>query len=201
MMQRILVLLLCCFSTASAAAESLQGHFSKLNTWQADFVQTVSNKDTQTTSTSEGTLWLHRPNLFRLEYNKPYKQVYVADGKKLWFYDEDLEQISVKPQGDSLDQTPAMILSQPQQLAKAYTITSREKGRYTLYNLVPKAADTGFDHIEIVFDKDRLIEMHMFDHFAQRTSLLFKNIHENQAVPPQRFRFTPPPGVDVIGQQ
>jgi len=186
---------------ALVSAETLQGHFSKLKTWQADFVQILNNNDTQTTTRSEGTLWLHRPNLFRLEYNKPYKQVYVADGKKLWFYDEDLEQISVKPQGDSLNQTPAMILSQPQRLAKAYTITSREKGRYTLYNLIPKAADTGFDHIEIIFDKDRLIEMHMFDHFAQRTSLLFKNIQENQAIPSQRFRFIPPPGVDVIGQQ
>lgn len=200
-MQRIVIFILSCLVVVSASAETLQGRFSKLTTWQADFVQTVENKDTQSTTKSEGTLWLHRPNKFRLAYNKPYEQLYVADGKKLWFYDKDLEQISVKPQGDSLDQTPAMILSQPKQLAKAYDITSRTKGQYTLYTLKPKQRDTGFDHIEIVFDKQRLIEMHMYDHFAQRTSLQFKNILENKPIAKNLFQFTPPAGVDVIGQQ
>ena len=200
-MLRTVFLLLLCLSATSVSAMSLAGRFATLNTWQADFVQTLNNKDAGTTTKSEGTLWLLKPNHFRLEYTKPYKQVYVADGKKLWFYDEDLEQISVKPQGDSLDQTPAMILSQPQRLSKAYTITSRVQGTQTRYILKPKSAESGFERIEIVFENDHLIEMQMFDHFAQRTTLMFKNIQANKHIPKRRFRFTPPPGVDVIGEQ
>jgi len=200
-MLRTLIIVLFSLIAASASAKGLGGRLASLNTWQADFVQTLSNKDAATTTKSEGTLWLRKPNHFRLEYTKPYKQVYVADGRKLWFYDEDLEQISVKPQGDSLDQTPAMILSQPQRLSKAYTITSRVQGTHTRYILKPKNAESGFKRIEIVFKNDRLIEMQMFDHFAQRTTLMFKNIKANQHIPKQRFRFTPPPGVDVIGEQ
>lgn len=185
----------------SLQAKSLQEQFSRMVTWQADFVQTVVNKDTNMTTKSEGRLWLLRPDRFRLEYLKPYKQVYVADGDRLWFYDEDLEQVTVKPQGNSLDQTPAMILSQPTRLAKTYTITEEQKDGQQHYNLKPKNSETGFDHIVLVFDSDRLIEMHMYDHFAQRTSLIFSKVQANHKVSAQKFQFTPPANVDVIGEQ
>ena len=182
-------------------AKELQEHFANLKTWQADFVQTVKNKDTEVSTKSEGKLWLLRPNRFRLEYIKPYKQVYVADGNKLWFYDEDLEQVTVKPQAGLLDQTPAMILSQPKRLSKTYNIKSNSEGPRTRYSLSPKSAESGFEHIEILFENDQLIQMHMYDHFAQKTSLIFKNIQSNPSIPAKRFQFTPPPDVDVIGAE
>ncbi|MGD8927142.1 MAG: outer membrane lipoprotein chaperone LolA, partial [Thioalkalispiraceae bacterium] len=176
-------------------AKTLQDHFSRMVTWQADFVQTVVNNDTQTTTKSQGKLWLLRPDRFRLEYLKPYKQLYVADGIQLWFYDEDLEQVTVKPQEHSLDQTPAMILSQPKALSSSYTITSQQKGERLSYTLKPKKADTGFDHIVLVFKNEQLAEMHMYDHFAQRTSLIFSHAQRNHKVPAKTFQFTPPPNV------
>ena len=200
-MTRLLFITLLCLSTLSVSAKALQDHFANLKTWQADFVQLLVNKDTETTVKSEGKLWVRTPNRFRLEYNKPYKQVYVADGEKLWFYDEDLEQVTVKPQGDSLNQTPAMILSQPQRLSKTYTITKNVNGMTSLYSLKPISTETGFDHIVIVFENDRLVEMKMFDHFAQQTSLKFNNIKSNPDLSRQRFQFTPPADVDVIGEE
>ncbi|MFO7604165.1 MAG: outer membrane lipoprotein chaperone LolA [Gammaproteobacteria bacterium] len=200
-MIRTLLISLLYLGSLAVFAEDLQGRFAKLQTWQADFVQTLSNKDTETDITSEGTLWLLRPDRFRLEYQQPYRQVYVADGERLWFFDEDLEQVTVKPQGDSLDQTPAMILSQPARLAASYEISSHTQGAGVLYALRPRSTESGFERIEILFQNDRLSEMHMYDHFAQRTSLRFKNIQSNHNIPAQRFRFVPPAGVDVIGER
>jgi len=183
----------------SVSAKSLQEHFTNLKTWQADFVQTLKNRDTESVVKSEGKLWVKTPNRFRLEYIKPYKQIYVADSEKLWLYDEDLEQVTVKPQGNSLDQTPAMILSQPQRLSQVYNIDTKHDGVTSYYSLKPKGTETGFDHIVIVFEKDRLVEMQMFDHFAQLTTLKFSNIQINPDIPKKRFQFTPPADVDVIG--
>ena len=200
-MQRLLIALLFCLYSLTVSAKELQEHFAGLNTWQADFVQTIKNKDTDAATKSEGKLWLLRPNRFRLEYIKPFKQVYVADGSKLWFYDEDLEQVTVKPQKGLLDQTPAMILSQPQKLSATYNIKSNTEGPRTRYFLYPKSAESGFEHIEILFEGSQLIQMHMYDHFAQKTSLLFSNIQNNPSVEKQRFQFTPPANVDVIGEE
>lgn len=200
-MRQIILITIFCLSSFTVSASELQEHFARLNTWQADFVQTLENKDNGLTTKSQGSLWLLRPNRFRLEYTQPYKQIYVADGSKLWFYDEDLEQVTVKPQGNLLDQTPAMILSQPRRLNETYTITHTSEENNTRYSLKPKGSESGFERIEIVFSDNRLIEMHMYDHFAQKTSLVFRNIQSNHTVSNDRFRFIPPNGVDVIGAE
>ena len=86
-------------------------YFAGLDTFQSQFIQTVIDSDGQQVQRSEGTVWIRKPGRFRWDYRTPYRQLIVADGKRLWTYDEDLEQATVKPVDEALSSTPAMLLS------------------------------------------------------------------------------------------
>ena len=99
---------------ASFAADSIarvDAYLATLSTLTADFVQVVQDKQGQVTERAAGTLSISRPNRFRWDYQQPYVQTIVADGKKLWLYDPDLEQVTVRSLEQGLGATPAMLLS------------------------------------------------------------------------------------------
>ena len=106
-----LLMLLMAPAWASKDDDALQRYFSDMNGMRAKFTQTVSGGGRMHDDQSWGEIFVKRPDRFRLQYTKPYRQLYVADGNRVWSYDEDLAQITVKPQGDLLGNTPAMLLS------------------------------------------------------------------------------------------
>ena len=139
------------------------------------------------------------PNKFRLEYSKPYKQIYVADGKRLWSYDEDLEQVTVKAQANMLTNTPAMVLSNPAELDKIYKVKPQgmDEG-VEWFHLTPLQSESGFDFVRLGFVERKLRFFEMQDSFGQTTQLHFTDLKYNTALPKDSFVFTPPAGVDVI---
>lgn len=191
-------LCLCLLSTANAG--SLQEYLGHVKSLSAKFDQYVYNRATQEPNLSSGTIIVRSPNQFRLEYNKPYKQLYVADGHKLWNYDEDLEQVTVKKQKDLLLNSPAMVLSNPSKLETAYVVTPQgSTNNVEWFQLKPKESDSGFDHIRLGFAGKNLYVMELYDTFGQRTQLKFREVFYNPAINQQQFQFNPPKGVDVIG--
>ena len=147
-------------------------------------------------------LWLSRPGKFRLQYTNPYEQLYVADGHKMWMYDRDLEQVTVKEQSDALGSTPALLLSSSEPLKNNFTIT--ELGAHEGFQwleLKPKAADSNFDYVRLALEGDVLRAMEMVDGFGQTTRLFFETVERNPRLSADKFHFQPPPGVDVIGEQ
>ena len=150
---------------------------------------------------SEGVIIVKSPNKFYLEYNKPYKLLYVADGKKLWSYDEDLEQVVVKEQGKILIDTPAMLLGNPKDLTKSYHIEriGMSEG-FLWFELKPKKDNSNFETVALAFEKNEIRAMEMRDNFGQTTRLLFSNVVKNPKISSKTFKFTPPKDVDVIGQ-
>lgn len=190
-------LLLICTSLSAKSLNDYLGHVKSLT---AGFEQYVYNQATQQPNLSSGMIAVLSPDKFRLEYNKPYKQLYVADGEKLWSYDEDLEQVTVKQQKALLANSPAMVLSNPSKLESVYIIEPQGmKNNVDWFYLKPRDVDSGFDHIRLGFAGKNLFVMELFDTFGQRTQLKFKELYYNPQIPSQQFRFTPPEGVDVIG--
>ncbi len=203
-LRSLLALSLFGFSSLLQAGEGqqrLENFLHQLTTIKAGFVQTLNNAAGELIEKSEGVMAVQRPGLFRLEYQNPYEQLYVADSKNIWFYDRDLEQVTVKPQSDALGSTPALLLSTTEPLESNFEV--RELGeheRYFWLELNPKDADSNFDFVKLALDGDILRAMEMVDGFGQTTRLLFDPMVRNPELAADVFLFTPPPGVDVIGE-
>ena len=197
------VLLVCTLILVSmnSHASELTNYLNNLHTFQANFSQNVFSSNNTEKQKSKGLIVVKSPNNFYLKYNEPYNLTYVADGKKLWSYDEDLEQVVVKEQGDLLINTPAMLLGNPKDLTKSYRIekTGITEG-WLWFKLTPKKENTNFETVSLAFENDKLKAMEMRDNFGQTTRLEFNNVIKNPTLAKNRFIFTPPKGVDVIGQ-
>ncbi len=182
-------------------AQSLEMRFAGLDSFSAEFTQKLFDADQVMQEESSGMLRVQRPNRFNLEYRQPYYQLYIADGKDLYFYDKDLEQVTVKAQEGMLENTPAMLLSNPAKLDQLYHVKPQgEEDGLFWYELTPKQPGGSFDRINLAFKNNELRIMELFDSFNQTTRLMFKNIQRNPDLNPKLFHFTPPNGVDVIRQ-
>jgi outer membrane lipoprotein carrier protein len=189
---------------AAAADDSLarvEAWLKSVHTLSADFVQVVRNRDGQIGSRVTGTLSLSRPDRFRWDYRDPYVQVIVADGRKLWLYDADLEQVTVRPLESGLGSTPAMLLSGTGSVSESFTAGAVERdGEWTWCRLVPRQHGSDFESVSLGFDdRGGLVAMQLVDKLGQSTELNFSNVELNKKLDPALFRFTPPKGADVIG--
>lgn len=178
----------------------VERYFSGLETLEADFVQQVRNPDQGMMEESGGHVWIHRPGRFRWDYRTPYEQELVADGTNLWTYDRDLEQVTVKPSGEVLTDTPAMLLSGGREVSAVFEITPiTGTGKLNWFRLVPRTDDSSVEEIHLGFAGEELQAMQIRDSFGNTTLLQFSDVHRNQPVDEALFRFSPPPGTDVIG--
>lgn len=187
--------------SAGEGQERLERFLYDLTTIKAAFVQTLNNAAGELVEKSEGIMAVERPGRFRLEYQNPYEQLYVADGLNIWFYDRDLEQVTVKPQSEALGSTPALLLSTTEPLEVNFEV--RELGiheGFAWLELNPKDPDSNFDFVKLAMEGDILRAMEMVDGFGQTTRLYFDPMSRNPQLDMSVFLFTPPPGVDVIGE-
>ncbi|WP_324780912.1 outer membrane lipoprotein chaperone LolA [Thiobacillus sedimenti] len=181
--------------------ERLRAFISGARTAQADFTQTVTDRNGRVTQQASGTMAFARPGKFRWDYRKPYEQVIVGDGARLWLYDTDLNQVTVKPLGDVIAGTPAALLAGDDAIDKYFSLKDAgERDGLDWLDATPKTRDTTFSGIRMGFRGDALVRMELLDQFGQRTTLELSHFVRNPAIPASRFRFTPPKGADVIGE-
>ncbi len=192
----------CLFLLPPVQASSLNDFFAHTRNFSAHFSQSQFDADKKLIQRSHGNIQVERPDKFRLQYMKPYAQLYIADGKKLWSYDEDLEQIVVKPQTDALQNSPAMVLSSLKLLRDNYQVSHQGKKQgVDWYRLKPKQNDAGFEAVFLAFKNNKLTKMELLDSFGQTTRLEFSDMKVNIPLTDKTFKFTPPKGVDIIGQK
>lgn len=186
---------------ADDALGRVDAYLAGVRTLTASFVQVVRSRDGQISSRATGTLSIARPDRFRWDYRQPYQQVIVADGKRLWLYDADLDQVTVRPLASGLGSTPAMLLSGAGSVADGFTAGPIDRdGDWTWCRLLPKSRGSDFDSVSLGFDaKGRLVAMQLADKLGQRTELVFSDVVLNGSVAPATFEFKPPKGADVIG--
>lgn len=199
-----LLFLLFALALGSAAhaggVERLQAFIAGAKTAEADFTQTVSDKSGRVTQQASGRMAFARPGKFRWDYSKPYEQVIVGDGAKLWLYDADLDQVTVRTLGDVIAGTPAALLAGDDAIEKYFVLKDAgEADGLEWLDATPKTRDTSFERIRMGFKGDMLVQMELFDFFGQRTTLKLSRMVRNPSIPASRFTFTPPKGADIIG--
>lgn len=168
---------------------------------QGAFTQVVSARSGRKPQRSSGEFAFERPGRFLWVYLKPFPQRLVSDGQRLWSFDPELNQVSVKALGDALGSTPAAILAGDGALEKSFSLSdggSRDGLDWAV--ATPRAADSPFTGMELGFAGPELKAMRIQDGFGQLTELRFERFELNPALDRSLFSFTPPAGADVIGE-
>ncbi|MCI0655057.1 MAG: outer membrane lipoprotein chaperone LolA [Methylococcaceae bacterium] len=184
---------------AGDAVNQLNRFLADTRTLSADFKQVAIDEAGRPGQLVSGIFLLAKPGRFRWDYLKPYKQEIVANGKKVWFYDVDLEQVTVKQLGNAIGSTPALLLTGEVSLDENFVIEDqgeREGMRWT--RLVPRSEDNTFKTISIGIQENHLRGMELSDNFGQLTRISFSNIRINDPIEAKRFEFVAPAGVDVF---
>lgn len=175
---------------------------------RADFTQVVTSpsKGGQAArqKTSSGSFEFQRPGRFKFVYKKPFAQTIVADGKSLWLYDADLNQVTQRAQAQALGTTPAALLTSApdlQALRADFTLESAPEQDGLQWVLArPKAKDGQLQSVRVGFLGDQLAALDILDSFGQHSAIRFANLQANPALPQATFEFKPPVGADLLRQ-
>lgn len=182
-----------------APISRLKSFLSASASLAADFKQVSFDKSGRPAQSSSGKFYLSRPGKFRWNYLKPFEQEIVSNSGKVWFYDADLEQVTIKQLDDSLGSTPALLLTGQVDIEEKFVL--QEQGQDEGMNWVklsPKNEESGFKYILIGMNGNQLGGMELSDNFGQLTRIYFSNIQLNQKLDDSLFNFKPPKGADVF---
>lgn len=194
--------LLCLVTHAAWAGgiEQLNRFLEETRTFQADFTQTITQKSGRVRQSSQGKLMLYRPGKFRWQVEKPFPQLMLGDGQRIWVYDPDLKQAIQRKADQAIGSTPAALLAGGKTLEQAFSlknITAEDDLEWL--EATPKNTDSGFQTVRLGFSGADLKVLEMLDNFGQNARVTFTRIERNPKLSDELFRFTPPPGVDVLG--
>jgi outer membrane lipoprotein carrier protein len=180
--------------------ETLRGFVRDVKSGRASFTQTVTAPDGAKKKTSSGSFDFARPNRFRFAYAKPFEQTIVGDGEKVWIYDADLNQVSVRKLGQALGATPAALLAGGS-LERDFDLSNLPaRDGLEWAEAKPKARDGAFQSLRVGFKDKELAALEIVDSFGQKSLLQFSGFAANTAIAPETFRFAVPAGADVIEQ-
>ena len=182
------------------AVDTLREFARDVKTGRASFTQTVTSPDGAKKKTSSGSFEFARPNRFRFAYSKPFEQQIVADGQKVWLYDADLNQVTVRAMNQALGATPAALLAGTA-LDKDFELAAQpDRDGLAWVQATPRAKDTQIQSLRVGFKGRTLAAIEIVDAFGQRSLLQFADVQPNARLGDELFRFTPPAGADVITQ-
>lgn len=202
-MKKLFLIVLFSISNAvfsQTSGELLQAKLNAIRTMTANFNQVVKAKQREV-SRSSGTMALERPGRFRWQTLDPMEQLIVADGQKMWVYDVDLEQVTVKKQEKGLGGTAALFLSgYDDTVTKDFNVTQQSKGKVITFDLKSKSSKENFQRIKIIFTQELLTGLELHDQLGQITTVKLMQIKSNPKLTAKLFQFKPPKGVDVVKQ-
>ena len=197
-------------TTLGARADGLQDletFLRDVKSAQASFTQVVTSpkrtgETTARSKTSSGSFEFQRPGRFRFEYTKPFEQTIVADGQTLWLHDVDLNQVTARKQQDALGSTPAALIASGTDLKALSDVfdlkAAPARDGLEWVDARPKAKDGQLQTVRVGFRQGQLAVLEILDSLGQKSVLSFAQWQGNAAVKPERFRFQPPAGADVI---
>ncbi len=185
---------------ATDPATRMAGVLAAARSMEATFEQEVVGGNGMLAQSTSGTMRVSRPHLFRWDVQEPFAQLIIADGTHVWVYDPDLAQVVVRPFDQQLADTPALLFGgDANRIGERFTVKLLEDaGNRLHFELTPKDEDSLFETLTVRFHKKRLKSMTLVDGLGQKTTIRFSDVVLNVAIPPENFRFVPPPGTDVI---
>ena len=195
-----ITVILSAYSSAQASPQDeLKKFVDGVQTLSAEFKQVQSDERGKVLSTSTGHVWLSRPGRFRWSYETPYKQLMICDGKKLWLYDPDLSQVTIRPAGEALLGTPAALLSQRSTLSDQFKLEDGgSDGKSQIVRLKPKSGDSDFKSIELALKNGMPDRMKFLDQLGGSSTITFGNVESASKPDEALFNFTVPKGTEVI---
>lgn len=186
-------------AAAGEGADRLDAFLDGFTTLEARFEQTLIDEKGRTLEVATGTVALARPGRFRWDYEAPYAQTIVGDGSAVWIYDPDLEQVTRKGMEQAIGSTPALILDSRAAIVEHYAIYELGQDQGLVWVALRPLEETNqYSDVRLGFDEPGLRVMELRDNFGQTTRVRFEAERLNPVLAPDRFEFTPPPGVDVI---
>jgi outer membrane lipoprotein carrier protein len=195
-------MLACLVSGAADAAtlDRLRGFVRETQTMRANFTQVVSDASGRQIAQASGEFVIARPGRFRWTVGKPYKQLLVGDGERVWIYDEDLNQVVTHKNDRALGSTPAALLAGREGIEGAFDWRDLPAADGLEWlGATPKDKDSAFSELRLGFDASGLAALDVTDNFGQHTLIRLSKLERNPKLGTELFRFTPPPGADVIG--
>ncbi len=187
-----------------AAAGSLERFQSFIRTTQSargEFEQKVYDRNKKLVQDSKGNFAFQRPGKFRWVFSKPYSQLIVGDGQRVWVYDADLNQVTVRKLTSALGATPAALIAGNADIEQSFEFTDTgEAGGLQWLDAKPREKDAGFERIRMGFGLAGIDAMELVDQFGQTTLLKFTHLQRNPALEAGLFRFSPPKGADLLGE-
>ncbi len=182
------------------AVDTLREFVRDVKTGQAAFTQTVTSTDGARKKVSGGDFEFSRPNRFRFNYTRPFAQLIVADGQKVWIHDAELNQVSSRRLAQALGSTPAALLAGASLEPDFLLSPQPSSGGLDWALATPRAKDGPFQSMRVGFKGRQLSAVEIVDSFGQQSRLDFSTFTPNVPLAAERFRFVPPPGADVVEQ-
>ncbi|MCE2949555.1 MAG: outer membrane lipoprotein chaperone LolA [Betaproteobacteria bacterium] len=184
---------------SAAAAARLRSFIEGTQSAQARFTQTVVDRKGRRVQEATGSMQFLRPGRFRWEYEKPYSQLLVGDGQRIWIWDRDLNQVTVRRLDRAITGTPAALLAGSNEIEKAFIVTAQPaQDGLEWIEAVPKGTESSFASVRLGFAQDVLAAMELNDALGSRTMIRFEDLQRNPKLSLQLFRFVPPKGADVL---
>lgn len=184
---------------ADSASDTLTQLLNNIHTMQANFTETVKDTKGKTLNQLEGKMSLQRPGQFRWDVTAPNRQLIVTNGKKIWIYDTDLQQVTIRYFGKDAGEAPALLLSHSNEtLTKDFQVNTQNNS--STFLLKPKDKSSMFESIQLAFANQEIKEMQLQDHLGHITVIQFNRIVMNNQLPPSLFDFKKPANVDVIDE-
>lgn len=186
----------------AAVSGHLDHFFDEVQTYSARFQQVVLDESFNPIEESSGRVLIKRPGRFRWNYEPPDETRIVSNGEKVWIYDVELEQVTVRGYERALGTTPAALLAGGADIGEEFEVSDLGEVNGPLHwvRMVPKSEDVGFEDIRIGFEDGRLRVMELVDGLGQTTRITMTGGEENEPIADSQFQFTPPEGVDVIDE-
>ena len=188
-------------SFADSHETRLQRNLENYASLTGQFTQIISSEKSQHIQSSAGEFWIQKPNRFRWHYSTPYVQKIISNGEKLWIYDEDLEQVTIKEASESIESSPLAVIVGATSLDTAFDVTPVDGlDNLQWLRLIPNAEANSFEFIEVGFKNGLLSKMRLKDNFGQTTYLTFTDVMVDTSIDTNRFEFAVPEGADVFNE-
>jgi outer membrane lipoprotein carrier protein len=201
MIKYVWVLMFLVNTAYADGVSSLRDFFAHTQSMRAQFQQQVTDKKGQKIQQVEGVMQLQRPNKFRWDYEKPYEQQIISDGKQVFLFDMDLQQVTIRELSKAIGSSPAALLAGGDAVERSFTLkNAARKDDLSWVLALPKNKDSGFERVLLGFKEGELQKMELYDSFNHITYIIFNRIERNPTLNTESFLFKAPPGVDVVGE-
>jgi outer membrane lipoprotein carrier protein len=202
MLRSFFAILLCVLAHVAQAAtlERLRAFVHDTQTARASFTQIVTDRNGRMKQQASGEFAISRPGKFRWSVDKPYQQLLVGDGERVWIYDPDLNQVVKRRTDQALGTTPAALLAGRDDVERAFDWQDLPPADGLEWlGATPKDKESSFTEIRLGFEGAALAALDILDNFGQRTRIKLSKLERNPRLAPDLFKFTPPKGADVVG--